>query len=66
MEWPKVPNELMVPAENLKPLSENKKTLSDLIENANQNYGTYYELKEKYSAWQEWYNKQKQIFESIK
>ena len=56
----------MVPAENLKPLPENKKTLSDLIENANQNYGTYYELKEKYSAWQEWYNKQKQIFESIK
>lgn len=56
----------MAPADNLKPLPANKKTLSDLIGNANENYGTYYELKEKYSAWQQWYIKQKEIFESVK
>jgi hypothetical protein len=66
MEWPTVPNELMAPADNLKPLPANKKTLSDLLGNANENYGTYYELKEKYSAWQQWYIKQKEIFENVK
>jgi len=43
-----------------------KKTLTDLIENANQNYGSYYELKEKYNLWIEWYTTQKQIYESVK
>lgn len=56
----------MEPAPDLKPLAEDKKTLTDLIENANDNYGTYYDVREKYNAWIEWYNTQKQIFESVK
>jgi hypothetical protein len=66
MSWPEVPTSLTEPAQNLKSLPENKKTLADLLENANDNYGSYYELKTKYEAWQEWYNKQKQIYESVK
>jgi len=54
------------PASNLQPLSEDKKTLTDLIENANENYGTYYQIKSKYEAWQEWYNSQKKIYERVK
>jgi hypothetical protein len=53
-------------ASNLQPLPEDKKTLTDLLENANENFGTYYQLKSKYEAWQEWYNSQKKIYESVK
>jgi hypothetical protein len=56
----------MEPASSLDSLPENKKTLTDLIENANENFGKYYQLKEKYDAWQEWYNTQKQIYQSVK
>ena len=40
--------------------------ISDLLYNANENYGKYYELREKYLAWQEWYKTQKEIYEDIK
>ena len=66
MTWPEAPPSLMEPASNLEPLSEDKKSLTDLIQNANENFGQYYQLKEKYEAWQSWYNTQKQIYESIK
>jgi hypothetical protein len=66
MKWPDAPAELQQPATDLKPLPAEKKTLADLIENANENYGTYYQLKEKYEAWQHWYSDQKKIYESVK
>jgi arginine/ornithine N-succinyltransferase beta subunit len=66
MEWPAAIPNLMEPASNLTALPEDKKTLTDLIENANENFGKYYQLKEKYEAWQFWYLKQKEIYESIK
>lgn len=53
----------MSPAPNLKKLESNN--ISDLLINANENYGKFYELKEKYLAWQDWYNSQKKIFENI-
>ncbi len=56
----------MEPAPVLKPLSNDKKTLADLLENANENYGLYYELQDRYNAWQLWYKQQKQIFDSVK
>ena len=65
-KFPKVSSDLLEASSDLKPLPEDKKTLTDLIENANENYGTYYDLKGKYDSWIEWYNVQKQIFESIK
>ncbi len=56
----------MEPAPVLKPLNENKKTLADLLQNANENYGLYYELQDRYNAWQLWHKQQKEIFNSIK
>jgi hypothetical protein len=61
-----VPAALTEPAPELKPLAEDKTTLADLIDNANENYGTYYDIREKYNAWIEWYKTQKQIYESVK
>jgi hypothetical protein len=63
MRWPAVPAELTAPVNDLAPLPEDKKTLTDLLENANQNYSQYYILKQKFEAWQEWYRVQKSIFE---
>ena len=57
---------LMEPAPDLKLLSKDKKTLADLLENANENYGLYYDLQDRYNAWQMWYKQQKEIFNSIK
>ena len=56
----------MEPAPDLKLLSKDKKTLEDLLENANENYGLYYDLQDRYNAWQMWYKQQKEIFNSIK
>ena len=56
----------MTPAPNLKELTSNNVNLSDLLDNANENYGNYYELKERYLAWQEWYKTQRKIFEEVK
>lgn len=66
MKWPEAPQEIQQPASDLKALPEDKKNLTDLLENVNENYGTYYQLKEKYEAWIEWYNTQKKIFEGVK
>lgn len=67
MKFPEAPEVLKEPAGKLTPLDTTKKIeLSDIIENANENAGKYYELREKYNAWIEWYMGQKKIFESIK
>lgn len=63
--WPDVPSELLEPAKDLDPLPNDKRTLSDLIDNANTNYTEFYLLKEKYNAWQDWYDKQKKIHEAL-
>ena len=66
-KFPEVPEVLTQPADKLKPLDTSKKVeLSDIIENANENAGKYYSLREKYNAWIEWYNSQQKIFDSVK
>lgn len=65
VKFPEVPNVLLEPAPVLKPLNEEKHELSDLLENVNENYGTYYEIREKLNGWQDWYKTQKQIYNKI-
>lgn len=67
MKFPEVPQVLKEPAGKLLPLDTNKKIeLNDIIENANENAGKYYELRERYNAWIDWYTEQKKIFELVK
>jgi hypothetical protein len=67
VKFPDVPETLVQPAGKLTSLDTSKKIeLSDIIENTNENAGKYYELREKYNAWIEWYKEQKKIFESVK
>jgi hypothetical protein len=65
VKFPEVPNILLEPAPLLTPLAVDKHDLSDLLENVNENYGTYYEIREKLNNWQEWYKTQKTIYDKI-
>lgn len=49
----------------LEMLSEDAK-LSDVASNVSLNYSTYYKCALKNDAWNEWYQDQKRIFESVK
>jgi hypothetical protein len=63
--WPTAPADLQQPAKELTPLDPNQRELSDLLENANENYAQYYILKEKYEGWQNWYNAQQKIWQGL-
>ena len=52
--------------DNLTPLDPNKHTLTDMLENVNENYGKYYDLQQKYNTWIEWYNSNKKISDGVK
>ena len=63
--WPTAPADLQQPATDLTPLASDKHDLSDLLDNANDNYAQYYILKEKYEGWQNWYNSQQKIWQGL-
>jgi hypothetical protein len=63
LKWPDAPAELLAPAEELTPLTVDQTQLSDLLNNANTNFSKYYILKDRYDAWQSWYNSHKQIYQ---
>jgi hypothetical protein len=65
-KFPKAPDALTEAPKTLQTLDVAKPELSDLISNANDNYAEYYRLRDKYNGWIDWYNTQKQIFESVK
>jgi hypothetical protein len=65
-KFPRAPDSLTEPPVALKTLDVPKPELSDLISNANDNYAEYYRLRDRYNGWINWYNTQKQIFESVK
>ena len=64
-KFPDVPERLMIKCPQLEKVSETP-TLSDVAKTVANNYTTYYECAVKNDAWIEWYQKQKQIFESVK
>ena len=65
-KFPDAPgNMAMTACPQLQKLQDDAK-LSDISKTVTVNYGTYYECAVKTDAWIEWYQKQKQIFESVK
>ena len=64
-KFPAVPENLMETAPDLKTLTVKNPQLSDIINNANDNYSEFYKLRSKYNQWIIWYNTQKKIFESV-
>jgi len=64
-KFPDVPERLMVKCPQLEKVSETP-TLSDVAKTITNNYTTYYDCAVKHDAFIEWYNVQKNIFESVK
>ena len=64
-KFPDVPERLLVKCPQLEKL-ENEAKLSDISKTVTNNYTTYYECAVKHDAFVEWYNIQKNIFESVK
>ena len=64
-KFPTVPVELQQACPDLKLINPTTK-LSDVVEIVTSNYGQYKECQVKVDSWIDWYNKQKQIFESVK
>ena len=64
-KFPDVPERLMVKCPQLEKVSETP-TLSDVAKTITNNYTTYYDCAVKHDAFIEWYNIQKNIFESVK
>lgn len=64
-KFPAVPTDLMEACPDLKQTQPTDK-LSDVLKVVVDNYGQYHECRIKLDAWIEWYNKQQQIFNSVK
>jgi len=64
-KFPQVPSLLLEKCPELNKVIEDPK-LSDIAKTVTLNYTTYYECSIKQEAWVEWYNVQKQLYESIK
>jgi orotidine-5'-phosphate decarboxylase len=64
-KFPQVPNQLLEKCPELNKVIEDPK-LSDIAKTITLNYTTYYECSIKQESWIEWYNVQKQLYESIK
>jgi hypothetical protein len=67
MTFPDAPASLLQPAPALIPLPTGRSIqLSDILDNANTNYGQYHEMSARLSAWTQWYNEQRRIFDEVK
>lgn len=62
--FPTVPSILLEKPPALKPMDPTNTKASGLLITVVENYGTYYEVREKLLAWQQWYAEQKKIFEN--
>lgn len=65
-EFPVAPEALLQRCPDLMLIDDGKNSLRDMLKVVIQNYATYYQCAEKTHGWQEWYDKQKKIFEGVK
>ena len=63
--FPDVPQDLTVPCPDLQKVQDGAK-LSEVVSTVSSNYGQYHDCRDKSNDWNMWYQKQKQIFESVK
>ena len=65
-DFPTAPDALMQKCPELKTITGEKVTIVDFTRTVTENYTTYYECAARTEAWQEWYARQKQIWEEVK
>lgn len=61
--FPDAPAILMEKCPELKIIQGEKVSIVDFTKTVSENYTTYYECSARNSAWQEWYTKQKKIWD---
>jgi hypothetical protein len=66
MKFPEVPQALMEKCEDLEKLPPDTRQLSKTAESVVKNYSKYHQCRIKVEEWQEWYNANKKIYESVK
>ena len=65
-KFPLAPGELQAPCGNLQTIDTSTTKLSAVVETVVTNYAQYRECQVKTESWIEWYNRQKEIFDSVK
>ena len=64
--FPEAPAALKEKCEQLKKIEGDKVAITEMLKVVVHNYALYYECSTKVEGWQEWYDTQKKIFESVK
>jgi hypothetical protein len=65
-KFPDVPKSLVERCESLKKIEGDKVAITEMLKVVVQNYGMYYECAAKVDGWNDWYQEQKRIYESVK
>lgn len=65
-QFPIAPSILLERCPDLLTIDNDKNSLRDMLKVVIQNYALYYQCAEKTHGWQDWYQKQKQIQDSVK
>lgn len=65
-KFPDVPVALTERCESLKKVEGDKVAITEMLKVVVQNYTLYYECSTKVEGWNEWYEGQKKIYESVK
>jgi hypothetical protein len=58
--------ELMKKCEELKKVEGDQVLITEMLRTVVHNYTLYYQCSTKVEGWQEWYNEQKKIYDSVK
>jgi hypothetical protein len=64
--FPDVPKALIERCESLRKVEGDKVAITEMLKVVVQNYGMYYECAAKVDGWNDWYQEQKRIYESVK
>ncbi len=65
-KFPDAPQVLKDKCEQLRKIEGDKVAITEMLKVVIHNYSLYYECSTKVEGWQEWYDTQKKIYESVK
>jgi hypothetical protein len=64
--FPEAPATLKEKCENLRKIDGDQVAITEMLKVVVHNYSLYYECSARVEGWQEWYETQKKIYESVK
>jgi hypothetical protein len=64
-QWPDVPFQLTRKCDELKSLAGEKISITDMMKVIVENYALHYQCSTKVEGWQEWYEEQRKIYETV-